>query len=140
MNHAAAMGVRDGVTDLAEHLYDAAQRRLRKTDVRIQRLAAHIIHREEVAAVSDPAVVNDNDVGMPKRGDQFHLALESPSSAFVGEWSFKQYLDRDGSPRSVLHGLVYHALAAAMNLANDVVAGNAFRTVGTVFKTSTDLR
>ena len=140
MNHAAAMGVGDGITDLAEHLCDAADRRLRKPDVRIQRLAAHIVHREEVAAVSDPAVVNDDDVGMPNRRDQFHLTLESPSSTFICEWSFEQHFDSDSSPRPVLHGFVDHALTAAVNLANDVVTGDAFRIAVLVLAGSIDGR
>ena len=92
--------------------------------VGIERLTGDVVHDEVEVAGRGAAVVDGDDVGMVELAEDLHLALEAGLVARAGERPFAHDLDRDRAPGRFLDRLVDHALAAAVDLREDAVAGD----------------
>ena len=78
MQHALAVGVVDGVADLARVVEGKRQiQRPVSRDDRFERLARHELHHDEVRPSILPGGVDLDDVGMIKLAQRFPFANES---------------------------------------------------------------
>src|SRR5262249_21298184 len=92
-------------------------------DVLVERRALDVIHYEIVAAGHRAGVVNGDDVRMFQAGEDANFAIEAGLVIGPGEGAFLHDFERDLAVRRLLEGEINNALAAAMDFANELVAG-----------------
>jgi hypothetical protein len=116
------VGVIDRLADLTEQSQDAGHVELAGASVFGQPLAANVLHRVIEAALRHAAVVDRHDVGVAQTAEQFDLALEAALALRTGERPFEQDFQSDFAFGGLLNGLIDDALAAAVQLAQELVA------------------
>ncbi len=78
------------------------------------------------------AVVDGHDARVAQLREDHHLALEAGHFAHVGEWPLPEHLDGHTPLRRELQRFVDHALAAVMDLTDDLIAFDAVRPIGAI--------
>ena len=89
-------------------------------DHRVERLALHVLHHDEVEAVGLGDVVDGDDVGVVERRGRLGLLHETPLALRVGHLVGGEDLDGDEAVEVGVAGLVDDAHAAFAELLEDV--------------------
>ena len=105
-----------------EHAADLRQRH--PPDVRAQRAALDVLHRDVRRAVVLEVVVDRDDVRVAQRAGDARLAQEALGERRVGRVERAELLERDEAVEVGLAGEVHHRHAAAADLAEDLVAAD----------------
>ena len=105
-----------------EHAADLRQRH--PADVRAQRAALDVLHRDVRRAVVLEVVVHGDDVRVRQRPGHARLAQEALGERRVGRVERAQLLERDEPVEVGLAGEVHHRHAAATDLPEDLVAAD----------------
>jgi hypothetical protein len=95
-----------------------------------QRAALEEAHGEEMAAVVLAHLVDGDDVRVVERGRRLRLVAEAMDGGLVGEPGAQDHLERHGAAEARVARLVDDAHAAAAELLEDLVVGEARRVGG----------
>ena len=110
-----------------EHAADLRQGHL--ADVRAQRAALDVLHRDVRRAVVLEVVVHGDDVRMAQRAGHARLAQEALGERRVGGVEGAQLLERDEAVQVGLARQVHERHAAAPQLAQDLVSADGLHDV-----------
>ena len=127
MDDPVLLGVREPGEQPLEHAADLRQRHV--PDVRPQRAALDVLHRDVRRAVVLEVVVHGDDVRMAQRAGDARLAQEALRERGVRRVERRQLLERDEAVEVGLAREVDHRHAAAADLAEDLVAADRLQDV-----------
>ncbi len=120
MHDATLLGVREAGQGAFQHAADLRQRHV--PDVRPQRPAVDVLHRDVRRALVLEVVEHGDDVRVRERARQPGLAQEAPGDRRIGRVEGAQLLDRDEPVELDLPGEVDRGHATAADLAQHLVA------------------
>ena len=109
--------------DRCEQAQRAGGVELARVDEVLQRVAAHVAHREIQAVLGLAGVVDRDDVRVVERRLDLALAAEARAERLVGGQRRVEQLQRDRAVQGLLRREVHGAHAAAAEQALDAVAG-----------------
>ena len=120
MHDAVRFRVRQPGQQALEHAADL--RHVHPPDVRAQRAALDVLHRDVGRAVVLEVIVHGDDVRMRQRARHARLAQETLGERGIGGVEGAEFLERDEPIEVGLAGEVHHRHAAATHLSEDLVA------------------
>ena len=121
MDHAALVGVLDGLGDPAHQRGGLAGRQRAVGQALGEALPLDEAHREVMLALVLADLVDRHDARMVEVGGRLGLGVEPLDVGLVGELAGEDHLERDGPVEAHLPGLEDDAHAAAGDLADDLV-------------------
>ncbi len=117
----------DGFTDFGEQAKGVCHRELLLEGVIGEGQPADVFHDVVETPLGDAAVEDGDDVGMVEAADQLDLALEAAFALRPSEGAFEHDLEGHLPLGGELDGLIDHALPAAVEFLENLVARDRIR-------------
>ena len=125
VDHAALVGVIHCRADLLEQRQRLTQAGPRLGQVPVEAQPVDVLHGEVEPACAYTGVEDGDDVGVSQGRGQFDLALEAPPGGLARERPLEHHLQSHAAFRAKLDRLIDHALAAAVQFFEELIAGDS---------------
>ena len=116
------MGLCQCVSDLNSEFERLIETHSLTRDQRIQRLALHVLHDNEVGALLVRDIVDGDDVGMVQRGGRLSFLNKPPLALWFANLVFRQYLDGNNAVQPCVLGLIHFTHPARAEWADNLVS------------------